>query len=155
MEKTARPVKLFAALLFTVLIIHLASTLPFYFLITRNTGTLVHIAVRILRLALCLAFALLLRGRHGSLEPTERKRVRLLVLPALLAVALAQITGLCSGFYTAAACILGISGPGETLLLTAVLLEQLVTFDLLYGVLLGCLVLTLPERCRSGGGTGV
>lgn len=148
MEKTSRPAKSLAALFAAVLIIHLASTAPFYALITQNTGTLAHIAVRLLRLALCLAFALLLRGRHGSLGPIERKRVRLFVLPALLVAALAQFTGLCSGFYTTVAYILGIYGPGETLLFPAVLLEQLVTFDLLYGVLLGSLILTLPPRPR-------
>lgn len=155
MKQNARTAKLFSGIVIGVLLIHAASAVPFYLVISGELGTdpphgvpYAYIALRLLRFALCLAFSLLARRKLIGAGGVEIKTACLSILLVLLFVTLLYMSGWGEKFYLAVSYRAGIYGPENAPLFLAVLWEQVFSVDLLYSALIGALAAAVPVRPR-------
>lgn len=150
---TMSPTKLLLIFLAAILLVHVACALPFWALISHELKTgeelvpNLYILSRLLRFALCLVMAWLVRRRsRGTLSGG---RVFIAVLAALALCTILYLCGYGTDFYNFISYKAGIYyNPNPLPVFLVVLWEQIVSIDLLYSALLGSLILTLPTLPR-------
>lgn len=153
MKASARTIKLFSSILIGILLIHAVSAVPFYMIISHELKTgeelvpNLYILSRLLRFALCLVMAWLVRRRSRGI--LSGGRVFIAVLAALALCTMLYLCGYGADFYNFISYKAGIYyNPNPLPVFLVILWEQIVSADLLFSALLGSFILTLPPRPR-------
>lgn len=137
-----------------VLLVHLASTLPFYVIISgeiagNETGGIPYASflARAVRFAACAGLCWMVRGKGRNIDSPVRQRAFYWALACLVIFVLLCLGGQADRFFV-------FMNSGGILyregapLITKVLWEQIFTTDLAAGVLLGFVIVACPGRAR-------